>query len=331
LVNNLRQEELTIFALAYNYDLYRRQPDNSSLRALLTDLFAELYVNHSIESLAYFSDTVLVYQSPESTATANPDTAKLDKEDQNSSYYKNKEEWKLHALAEVLSDTFFVALAEEGFAYGRERSEEIAYYDGTTREGRKNTQRANRRRKRRGRSLGVKKAIVINPVYLHLEQNGEGDVKINREISESQRRVAIAALESSAEMLEMDLTYLDANELSTEDAAKLNDIALAKQWISTQFDAEEFIYHAYDKAATDQLIEKYGTPYLINVVLVSGKSRKGRELLGKSSESLVFVMVFDLKTGRRSLVKSKFMSRYLTKTYMQSELYHALYQISKTR
>lgn len=329
LIKKLSRQELTILALVYNYDLYAQQSDNEALRDLLIDLFAELYIHHRVKSVNFFKPI-----DEEAPQKWNKDTTLIEEEIQQETLQEEKpirkrdinrhnSSWQYYVFADVLDDPLFQQLSDDGFTYGKERTAEIGFYDITTAEGRRNSYRASKRRRKRGASLGINKAIVINPIYLHLDLIKEEPV-LDRSISASQLEIATEILKFSADKLDVDLIFLDADELGATDTDVLNDIAVAQQWISTQVDAEGFIYHAYDKTAADRLVEKYDTPYLVTVALVSGRYRSG-------GESLVFVIVFDLNTGRRSYIKTQVMGNYLNTTYMQSELYDAIFQLSKTR
>jgi Zn-dependent protease with chaperone function len=334
IINKLNSEELTILAIAYNYDLLRQQPENTALRKLLVDLFGELYIEHDIKSLTHFVKIAPPLPTPDQEAKQEDgdeeNLTKLDKITRSQQEQNINPDWDKAAFSDYLSDTTFLALAEDGFDYGQERKSLSDYYDSSTAEGRRN-QAAYERRKRSGRaSLGIDHITLLNPTYLHIS-NKRKSKELNYQQSEVQQQVLKEVFVELAEDADIQLNVLDPHQLATTDAQVLNDYALANNWISTQLDTENFVYHGYDKARMDDFAERYQTQFLMTSIVISTPKTGLFGRLFSPGESLLFVVIFDLETGKRSFLKSEYLKSYMSKLFLKSQLYDALLQLKKSR
>ncbi|MEL7252401.1 MAG: M48 family metallopeptidase [Bacteroidota bacterium] len=340
-INKMNAEELTLLAITYNYARYQQEPNNKETKAILIDLFGDLYLEHDIESLDYFkmassvglTERTSVSSEEEETEEETGSENKLDKiqrNQQREGYEDVPTVWDKTMFTAVLNDSDFRALAGEGFDYGKERQAEIDFYEPETNRERTRLRKYQKQRQKRGVSLGIKRVTVVNPVFIHLDQSGRNDYSMDFEKSEAQQQLMNDVLADCAKDLGVSMRTLDPAKLRADDVNELNDIAVASSWVSTQLDAEDFIYQAYNRADMEDFAERYNSRYVMSVIAISVAKRGLLAKLFSSGESLLLVAVFDTETGRRSYVKSEFIQFYLDRAFLQSEMYDALNQVVKS-
>lgn len=336
-INKMDAEELTLLAIAYNYARFQQTPDDIELKAILLDLFADLYLKHEIESLDYFrvasasSHTESTEISTIDNEIAGTSDSKIDKIQRNQQGTESiTTVWDKTIFSTVLENEAFRSLAEEGFAYGKERQAEIDFFEPEKLRERFKLYRYQRRHEKFGAALGIKTVTVINPIFIHLDKVSGGDYAVDFEKSQQQLELMNEVLASCASKLDMNIRTLNPHEFQADDAARLNDLAQVKAWMSTQMDAEKFIYQAYNRTAMEDFAERYNSQFIVSVIAISIPKWGPLAKMFSKGESLLMLAVFDTRTGRRSFIKSDFIQFYLSRAFLQSELYDALNQISKT-
>ncbi len=328
IMKKLKKEELTILAIAYNYDRYIEDSKDETVRSLISDLFADLYLHKNINSLTGFYTIKSEVDSSE-VKIEDKELSKIDKIKQNRPKAEDDGPWQRFAFSEVLQDSTFRNIANEGFELGKELKKEEDYFDTSTYKGRSNLRKYRKRLEKKGRSLGIGKVLIINPLFIQLKGNMSNPSPGLIE-SDKRRKALKEILESSANLHDVDIKILDANSLEKNDTEVLNDIVIASEWISTQLDAENFLYKSYNQKEIEEISERYNTPYLMSVVVVSVRqSNPIARLFNRKRKSLIFVSIFDVKTGRKSFIKSDLTSNYLNDVFLKSELYDAFSQLSK--
>lgn len=329
LIKELSKEELNVLAIAYNYDRYRMQPKDKALRALIADLFSDLYQIHNTNSLTAFYTIDNEASDTSATEGQVKELTKIDKIKQNSKK-DGETSWYRLAFSEVLNDTTFRNIANEGFDLGKELKKEDDYFDFSTYRGRNNIQKYRKRVERKGRALGIDKVLLINPAFIHLK-GSMSNLQPGLIESDERRESLKEIIKSSADSHGVNVQMLDANSLKENDTDILNDIIIANEWIDTQLDADGFLYQSYNQKEVEEITTKYGTPYLMSVVVISVRqSNPISRFLNRKTKSFIFVSVYDVNTGKRSFLKSDFTGNYLNDVFLKSELYDAFDQLSKS-
>lgn len=327
LLKEFTKEELNVVAIAYNYNRYIQRPKDNVLREMIADLFADLSLHHDTKSLSSFY--IVEEEISDSTANESKELSKIDKIKQN----RKKEEdtsWHRLAFSKVLNDTTFRNIASEGFERGSEMKKEDEYFDTSTYRGRSNLIKYRRRVEKKGRSLGIDKVLVINPMYIQLKGSMR-KMKPGLIESDERRESLKNIIQSSADMHNVDIQMLDANSLKSNDSDKLNDIMSVNEWIDNQLDAEGFLYQAYNQKEIEEVTSKYGTSYLMSVVVISIRpSNPITRFFNRKAKSLIFVTVFDTSNGKRAFIKSDLSGNYLNDIFLKSEFYDAFSQLSKS-
>ncbi len=331
LIHKLSDKELNILAIAYNYHRYLNAPDNKTLRALIVDLFADLHMFHEANSLNEFYTIELPETANDTTSLdKGKELSKIDKIKQNRKGKKEGDvKWHLLAFSEVLNDTDFRSIATEGFKAGKKLQEEKDHFSSSTYEGRRNLQNYRNKINKKGRSLGVKKVLVVNPLFIHLD-GSKSKPKLGR-IKSNQRRVALKEIISSSAVLnDVKVEFIDGNSLKANDVDQLNDLVATKEWVDNQFNTEGFLSLGYNQEYIEKIASKYGTDYFLSLSVISQEPSTflGR-LFNKNIKSFLAVTIFDVTNGRRSYIKSDFGPHYLDDVFLKSELYDVFFQISK--
>ena len=119
-----------------------------------------------------------------------------------------------------------------------------------------------------------------------------------RHESDERRESLKEIIKSSADSHGVNVQMLDANSLKENDTDILNDLIIANEWIDTQLDADGFLYQSYNQKEVEEITTKYGTPYLMSVVVISVRqSNPISRFLNRKTKSFIFVSVYDVNTG----------------------------------
>lgn len=324
LIDTLTNKELNLLAIAYNYGVYQKTPDETQ-QAIVLDLFAELYLFHDVSSLVTFAQvpTATEDSSEKVDTVVMNKTSKLDRIRQQRQ--DSTQHWSAFIFANELNQPTFRELANQGFKLGKER---------------KNQEMGDRKHHRIYQKDDhqtfswddLENVVVINPVFIHLTGK-KNDAKLNFEEGYNRRRALSGIIEETATLNHVGVQVLDVYDLKYDQVNVLNDIIAAETWISSQFTASKFPMHSYDDATMARFVESYGTSYLMTVGAISVHS-KGTGLIGRlfgKSSSLFFVIVLNVATGEKQFLNVDYYTYYLDDAFLKSQLYDAFAKLSQTK
>jgi Zn-dependent protease with chaperone function len=355
LLSHLEAPEITILAVRYNWKLYQEQPEDKELKWIVEDLFVEL-ARHFADLSAFKAteyvpepDSLTVVK-PEAAAPDEPQRPWLAGSDAVTTITTAPEEpkkernfWK-YAFVEALNSPAFTGQYKKGQQTLQEELDQMEYYD--TREGQREWTKQQKEEEYRGKRLGVDKVVVINPFYLSLDERNGGVQYLRAEDKQIFFRNAIRKLSG---LTEVTTTVLDVSALSANEVDQFNDIAALDQYFEQQmahFDLT--LTPAYHQDEIDRIADKYGTEYFLwTGVIALQKKNYARNLymlslifpplfpaaILKSAtpnyDMLYYAILFDVKSGRRSIIKMDYFNKRDNRSILQAHIYDVFYQIGR--
>lgn len=361
LLNEIKYKELAILALKYNWSIRKGLENDQEYQALLSDLFLEF--NDHYEDLSSFSTENL----PEKTKEEKTEVEQVDEQPKNDisspvetipttiNYSSKKEKiekandsplyWKYAFVEEQKNAAFKTAFEEGKEAYEKIKKRE-EFYD--TREGLKELRQRIKRETKKGKSFGIKKLVVVNPFYLSIDARKKDAIQLLR--SEDKQIYFKDAINRIAKVAKLPTTLLDVGSLSRNELDKFNDIAHVNNYIGQQFEHYDMsLTPGYRQNDINAIAEKYGTEYFLWTGVISLREKNGQAWLQAGAslllpyllpltlpnaikpkyDMLYYAILFDVKTGRRSVIKMEYFDKKDSKMILNAHIYDVFHQIKK--
>ncbi len=342
LLSSFNTKELNILALKYNWKVFKQNEEDPEMIAIMDDCFKE-FASH-FQDLKTFSKIALSESiEEEAPEKIDEEMTKLDKVEKSN---KRKKYWK-YAFVEELKEDKFKAAFDKGVEAYEKSEEKSEYYD--SREGRKEWNKEQLKEEKKGKKLGIKKVVVVNPFYLSLDDRKENSVQYIR--SEEKQAYFRKSLKDIAKISKVKTTVLDVTDLSTRDIEKFNDIAQVNNYMSQQMDQYDLsLTPGYNQNEVDAIADKYGTDYFLWTGVISLREKRPMglyifysillpvyswpftfpKMIKPEYDMLYYAMLFDVKTGRRSIIKMDYFDKRDSKTTLKSHIYDVFHQIGTT-
>lgn len=332
-LSQLKPNELTVFTLRYLWDLTAEHTDNAELNDMKKDLFLELAYHYdkrsefSDQSIVEIKAAQLAQEEQDSIDNvASPETKtsnKLSKYDKIKRQKKEQEviteeeieeeEYSKYAFRDILNKAEFKDLFSEGQLEKQERSNRNEYYNSSA--GRAEIRK---RRKRNSVALGIDSILVYSPYYVKIIDGKE--TKVDHLTSEKNQLMLSDLLVKNAKIAKLDITLLSNSNLSDADAEAFNELRVLSDWMSQQNRfGGSLLMKSFNQSYIDAIVKKYGVKYLLFTGVASLQRRK--------THWLYWSVVFDLTTGRYSVIKEDYYKKKDNKTQLNAHLFDALFQI----
>lgn len=340
LAHSIPAKDATILALRYVWGVQQSYPDDAELSALTDDLFQEF--TRYFSDLSPFSDQI----APDtvSAETKEPETddtqpsSKYEKIRKQKKAREGKEEYWRTALAEYLDDPDFISCFEKNRDAYLKRKEKEAYY--TTQQGKRELAKMNKKLRKKGLELGIPRIVLVNPYFARLnERNNNEEMLLPTAIGQEKLRELISKVASKSRL---DIQILDVTDLKEDQTDQFNDIRLLNTWFGEQirhFDLTLTPGVQQEKVAG--LADKYKTDYFLWTGVLSQRQnvdfedyRRGGmfnvlfRFLIPRNDMMIYAILFDVRTGRREVVKFNYFRSRETDTLVKVHLYDAFRQIS---
>ena len=154
----------------------------------------------------------------------------------------------------------------------------------------------------------------------------------------------------AASHLDLDLTLLDVSSLEASQTGQFNDLRFLNEWFAEQVNHYGLsLTPGCNQEMLDGIAEKYGTDYFLWTGVISLKKKKSVTtallLLGLSyyywptlaytvwyaakpeHEMMHYAILFDLRTGKRDILKFEFFRRKDTDSLLKAHLFDTFFQI----
>jgi beta-barrel assembly-enhancing protease len=343
LLEKLPAKEATVLAWHFVWNLHRAHPADAELQSLTKDLFFEFAREH--DEFAVLSNEPPVAISPSAAeAVSDQSTA-----ESRSKYDRIREQqaegrsdyWR-HAFAGQLNDEAF-AQYQKSAEQRRDEWKKGQQYANSTK-----GQKEFKRSRKEGLSLGIPKVVIVNPFYLKLDERKEEPVQYI-ETEEGQERFRALIKEAGA-VSDLKTTLLDVRSLKEDQTEQFNDIRYLNEWFAEQ--ARHFdltLTPGSRQARIDSIAHKYGTDYFLWTGVISLREKHTtadmayvplslfifppltplavHNLVKPKHEMLHFSILYDVRTGRRQVLKFDTFNQRDSDTIVKAHLYDAFVQI----
>lgn len=223
--------EITLLALANVRKGLLDHPDDPSLLQMERSVIFELMVHHGLKT--------------------KEDEVRLTKPDK----------WKKRIfqpyIDSVLTTPHYASLIESF----RENADELEADENMDDRERMKKQSRTATSLKKGVSMGLEKAVVVNPFYTRVDYRKSRS--IDYEGTESREKIVLETFEQAEEDQNIDLEILDVLRMGTDDADKLNDMMILQDWIGNADIFSDNLYASANYSEMKQVMEKYDSRYLI--------------------------------------------------------------------
>lgn len=257
---------------------------------------------------------------------------------------KERKHYWIYAFTDFLNEEDFRAAFAKGLEAKKERDKDEEFYE--SREGEDDILQREKKIARHGHQLGIDKVVVVNPFYLSLDERKKGVVQFVR--SEEQQQFFRQKMKTVAKAAKIDATILDVTDLKSGEVAKFNDLAEINQYFGHQLTHDELsLTPSFNQNEINALAAKYDTDYFLwtGVISLRTKNRGVWSLIAVSLvvpyvaplaigkmvtpeyDMLYYAILFDVKTGRRSVIKMDYFEKRDSKAVLTSHMYDVFHQI----
>lgn len=334
-LSQIKPNELTVFTLRYLWDLTNEYPNDDELNHIKEDLFLELAYHYdkrsefSSQSIVEIEAAVLEQEKQDSIDNLNSSDSSVSTSNKLSKYDKIKkkkkeqeviteeeieeQEYSKYAFRDILDEADFKDLFSKGQLEKKERENRNEYYNSSA--GRAEIRK---RRKRNSTALGIDSVLVYSPYYVKIIDGRKAT--IDHLTSEKNQTLLTDLLLKNAKIANLEVTLLNNSNLSESDAEAFNELRVLSEWMSQQNRfGGNLLMKSFNQNYTDAIVKKYGVKYLLFTGVASLKRNR--------THWLYWSVVFDLTTGRYSVIKEDYYKRKDTKTQLNAHLFDALFQI----
>lgn len=195
--------------------------------------------------------------------------------------------------------------------------------------------------------LGLDTMLILNPVYVNLDERADDGVKFVRSFDRQQNYNEI--IDKIALKIGLDLHRIDFKELEASETEIFNDLCVLKNWLEERLDHENTGARMSNFDEVERIRDKYGINYISYTGNVSLREKSGGKtglivasilfppllmislpvLLTSSYSSYNFFYVFDLKTGNALMAEYNYYPNADKDVYLKSITYNNLIQVKQ--
>lgn len=339
LLHHIDAKEACVLALRYTWSRQQQYPDDPELPTILSDLFIE-FAQHFPDLSPFPNQAPLPPDSLE--ATEDPNASKYEKIRRQKAVEGDPEEYWKMAFIDMVDHPDFQNGFETGLAEHKERSELDEYYRSSK------GKREYRKFRKRGLSLGIDHIVLVNPFFLKLDTRKEPMQQyIPTEVGQERFRELAKEL---APLSGLKVQILDVCALRSDQTDRFNDIRMLNDWFYEQVQHLDLSYMpGWNQEQINAIAEKYGTDYFLwtGVIAEREPDPEGIVLtiltslivpiltpfavynaLKNRQQLLYYAILFDVRTGKREIIKFDFIKRKVSDTLLKAQLYDTMKQIS---
>lgn len=355
LVSKIKTKEITILALRCGWKLRLAHPDDPEIRAITDDLFTELagqfehldeFLKEAPSSTAAVPDSVAQQTVPEKAAVSKYTKIRQSKTASGKEEAKSPDYWRSAFIPWLSTDAF-----QQAFAEGKKRHDEqekrAKYLK--SKKGKAETAKAARQAEKKGIGLGIPKVVVVNPFYLKLDARKDNAVQ-HLPTEEGQAHY-LDMIRETAQQANLKAVMLDVDNLKETQTDAFNDIRFLNDWFAQQARQYDLsLTPGHEQERINAIADKYGTDYFLWTGTISLREKNrfvalkiiGSLLLFYPSMPLVayaslkpkynmlhYALLYDVRTGRRQVLKFEQFNRRDSDMLVKAHLYDSFVQIRR--
>jgi len=348
LIEKIPTKEATLLAWHFAWQLHRAHPEDTELTTMTKDLFYEFareYDDFAKLKNEVPPPVVAPAPAPPVDTVATKELSKFDRIGNPIGRVENEENDYWHyAFAGQLNDETFIQYQENAVQKTEKWKDDRTYYESA--KGRKEI----RQIRKKGVNLDIPRVAIVNPFYLKLDARKKESMRyIDSEEGQEELRVAIKEASARAGL---QTTLLDVRELNENDTETFNDIRYLNEWFAEQsqhFDLT--LTPGNQQERIDAIATKYDTDYFLWVGVISLRDKTAYAQLlyvplallsvppaapfmlynavKPRYEMLHFAILYDVRTGRRQVIKFDTFKKRASDAMMKAHLYDTFSQIKR--
>ncbi len=359
LLNKLKGKDLTLLAARYNFYLHELYPDNEIVNKRMEVLFRDLvyYYELSITDLEFY-----VYDKSDRTNKSEESKPTTSVKTVTSKYDKIKSNKKKTADSEVFDKFWANALfagcncedeIETLFETGEESSDKLKYQLGETDDDDLNDQSAKEKKeykkliRKKGRSLGIDKIVMVDPYYAILNYGKKETFKQVK--SEKEEVEQLDKYEELCKSADLGLEILTSYRFKEGDVQKYNDFSLINEWANERFMMENRTNITSSAEEISELVERYNTKYfawsgVVNttyprsnkfyVALISAYTIVGIPfgiyyVVTPKKSTTIYFALFNIETGKLVMYEERTLGMNDSNGLLDTHFYDIFNQIKK--
>lgn len=344
LMGQIKAPELAVLAMRYAWQVLEKNPTDSEMKNITADLaivLAEKELN-----LMDFKASIDVKNTSTTNQTTVKDSTektKLEKiKSQNGQNTEGGEYWR-YGFMEFKDQADFIKTIEEGKETYKKRKKRTDFY--ATKEGKDAWKDEVKQSQKKGHKLGIKKIVVINPQYTRIDQRKKHALDyIGTEEGQTHLGDIIKEI---APKTSLKVDVLDINHLTDKQVDQYNNIRYLNEWFAEQLDRYNMtLTPSIQQAVIDSIAKRYGTDFFLWTGVVSLREKNNKSLLVIASlvyplilpytiyaavkpryDMLYYAILYDVKTGRRQILKFDFFEHKDSDDLLKAHLYDVFVQI----
>lgn len=270
LLSKLKKEDLAILATRYNYYLHEEYPEDKFIEERLDILFRDLayYYDLNISDIKFEARVVDTSTVEATSEVEKPKTgSKYDKikNTKPTSKVKTSED-KYWARETMFVNCDCEQDLELRFEKGIADSDKLKYQNAETgdpvqdEKSIKERQAYQKQKKKKGRSLGIDKIVLVDPYYAVINTTSrKSNYKLIK--SEEEKIEQIDEFSIVAEAANLNVDVFTSSNFTSNDVDKFNDYSLLNEWISERYKMENRSGVVSSSEEVAHLVERYGTKY----------------------------------------------------------------------
>ncbi|WP_291724629.1 M48 family metallopeptidase [Bernardetia sp.] len=199
--------------------------------------------------------------------------------------------------------------------------------------------------RRKGYALGIDKTLIINPMYIRLNERKKQPLDIFA--SEERQKSLNEAIIKESQSLNLDAIMITPSSFEGNSIETFNDLAIINAWYREMGETEvDMITSNYD--ALMKVSKKYGTPYFTRMLIVDEKEKvQGDYILYgiimypilpyalykafTSHNSIIITMMHDVNTGQIKMIQGTKSGSSIKKGKLSKLTHSHLNQIKRKR
>lgn len=302
-----------VIAIQYAWRLHKMYPEDRYLNTIIEHLIFNIIYEHNIQLDEFYNERKEVYLA-QKDSLLNVEEVDNEEEEIGSKYDRIREKSKTShltlgeeeyrfAFVDMLKDQQFVdkfnEIQEE--VENEEEKEKVSY------ENIKEKIEAEESKDKLtnyGYHLGVERAIMLDPMFLHLNQKKDEEIQFFK--TEKKRQELGQLIQENSKEINLDVIMLDPWQLDVNDTEKFNETMIMKDWMTEYFNHDDLRILPFATNDVYPIMDKYDVRYLNWMGVISGRVSG----LG-NSKSCNYCFFYNLPLALYEFVKPNYQMVYL--------------------
>ena len=320
LIAKMPENEWTIMSLNYVYRAHKKHPDNKPMGVISDSLFSLMRrTKWGVSEFARVpkkkeepkkDTTIAVQETPKEPGSKTDLIASMQKErvtrGDDTMYYKEVFV-DLFMNDKEFADKFPASGISES---GSSLSDYSTYSSSSTSYGKKKNIRG---------TIKVQKVVLLEPFFIKVDETQREEIQY---VSSDQKQENYnKTLTECAQKLEFELITIDPGLLTAAEVDKINDYSVINDWFDEKFDTDKEKVKILSTDDIDDVIKKYGTPYVLKTGIATVISSSGRK------RTYFYGFLYDIKKNELIYRKFEYFGTKDRKDLVNAKTYQMLYEL----